>query len=547
MFVVKRGNDVLCVPFAGGDVLNLTDIQTMDVATPTHDMLKPVSIDQTLQMVRRMSSKITNAKGGGRDQRMTYVIDNWNTFATRLANNGVRAHPSVGKPTLAVLNVGNVFIPLPTSFGQVYDITELQNLVPTPLTNGMAEALTMNELKKMINWVGISGPCANKAGCVHILVQDFNQLTGGNLGNDTASEDDSASSEAEETEGKSDENEVQEEEETKDDETKTSPPVLGTAFTLFDSKDFREFTQSCGKSGNRPDWTEMDEVRLNMLEAMNSKAGLHVNPLELAEMRQKKARCLESGSSNDAPTMPMKDGDHLNEKTGDVKTLTIKCNDKKVFFHYDKTSLVADVADKLDAKYGIDTKEFKLYLGESPLEFYDCIDTYVGDMPSPTLAMRVSIRGGGRGVKKTDLKSKRTSALTTMGDEKIFSNAFQCAKTISSCESFTLTDLLMHMTVEQHTEALAIISGKTNTNIKIENFAEFSPAWVQLEVAKEKIELAQAKMKERLVDSIISECSVHRKFKRAELEKRLEISKAVKMGGASSSASAPPANTAMTD
>lgn len=140
----------------------------MDVATPTDDMLKPVSIDQTLQMVRRMSSKITNAKGGGRDQLMTYVIDNWNTFATHLARNGVRAHPSVGKPTLAVLNVGNVFIPLPTTFGQVYDITELQNLVPTPLTNGMAEALTMDELKKMINRVGISRPCLNKAGCVRI-------------------------------------------------------------------------------------------------------------------------------------------------------------------------------------------------------------------------------------------------------------------------------------------------------------------------------------------------------------------------------------------
>ena len=563
MFVVKRDNDVLCVPFTGGDVLNLTDIQAMNGAPPTDAMMSSMTIDQTIQMVRRMSSKITNAKSGGRDLLMQYVIDRWGDFTTRLVQHGVRTHPSVGRSSLVVLNVGGVFIPFPTTFGQVYDITELQNLVPTPLTNGMVAPMVMDDLKKMINWVGFSRPCANKIGCINILVQDFNRLTGGNLGNDTASEDDSSSSETEENEGKSDGNEEQDEEtkgdeneetENKGDENEAqdvksaSRPNLAMAVELFDSKAFREFTQKCSKNSNRPEWSEMDEVRLNMLEAMNSKAGIHVNSWELAELRQKKARCLEGGETDDIAVMPMKDGDHLNQKTGDMKTLTIKSNDKKVLYHYDKSSLVADVADKLNAKYAIDVKQFKLYLGESPLEFYDCIDTYVGDMPSPTLTMRVVLQGGGRGVKKSDLKSKKSSALTTSADEKVFSSAFQCAKTISSCETFTLGNLLEYMTPEQHTEALSIIVGKSNTNLKIEAFAEFSPSWVQLEVAKEKIELAQAKMKERLVDSIMNECSVGRKFKRAELEKRLEISKAVKLGVGSASVGATVPNaTAMTD
>ena len=305
----------------------------------------------------------------------------------------------------------------------------------------------------------------------------------------------------------------------------------------------------------QPTWTDQDQKTLEMLERLNEGA-VKLNYHELLDMRAKKDKFFAQQMSEN---YDMEFLDFIGITVDEWEQYAKAPND---FF---ENAFLVEVFDnsgdtlllKLEADKGAtDAKTFKEYIyqhvenikkskGEEvafgisdfniargamnylPYKDYNIID-------GNKVFINLKLRGGVRGlpVQKTVAKKKNQSVPvpTTRDDATVFQNAFTCALNISTLTSnITLSMLLDYLTVVQMKTLLEKLKhGKENTAMKVESFAEVSPAWKQLEQAETKITSAKNALKQTLFDDIAKVCTMDGKFKKSELVKKLEIAIAVR-------------------
>eukprot|EP00435_Cladocopium_sp_Y103_P026791 s1454_g6.t1 len=217
--------------------------------------------------------------------------------------------------------------------------------------------------------------------------------------------------------------------------------------------------------------------------------------------------------------------------------LTLKLADTKIDIGTLKSKVVEKIASlpHSDKKKHLRVDDFVVMYDGSVLPDDVLIHYICDDDDEITFTLLLRLKGGGVEVRKTHLKVKKsnTRTLTTADDENIFQNAFHCAKVVGSSDNFTLETLFGQLSMDKMNEALDMVKGKANTIVKLESLAELSPSWVQLDEAATLIENAKMVVKEKLSQSIMTECSVGSKFKLPELKKKIEIAIAVRKSSAS--------------
>ena len=306
-------------------------------------------------------------------------------------------------------------------------------------------------------------------------------------------------------------------------------------------------------------WTTSDEHALELLEVLNSGA-IGMNTHELLALREKKQKFLEKTLEKDEePNLDFFDfvgvsqGDWVNSgktehrrpdmndffddrfmvqvfnNSGDILLMKVEADRKMSKIELLKCDIIECVEKIKKSKgelleFGVD--DFVLTRGAHNFKPYKDTDGIDGDK----VYIHLKLRGGAKGqpVKKQSLKKSQTP--TSRDDVGIFQDAFTCALSISSLtNSITLDKLTEQLTVEQLKKLLDNVEhGKDTMAVKLDKFAEESPAWTQLLKAFEKIEGAQIAMKTSLKDDIYKTCSQNDKFKKALLEKKLAVAIGVK-------------------
>ena len=297
-------------------------------------------------------------------------------------------------------------------------------------------------------------------------------------------------------------------------------------------------------------WTQQDQKTLELLERLNQDA-IKVNYDQLMDMRAKKEKYVAHhlndnydmdffkfcGITEDeweqyvtAPNDFFENAFVVEvfDNSGDVLLLKVeadKGSTNAMTLKKDIYKCVQNIKNGKGEEVEFDIMDFNINRGAGnylPYKHDDIIE-------DNKVFITLKLRGGGKGqlVQKVTTKKKNqlVSSNTTRDDVAVFQNAFTCALTISTLTTnITLASLVEQLSVAQLKALLEKLKhGKENTLSKIESFAEESPSWKQLEQAVSKIESAMVALKQTLTEDIYKVCSISDKFKKSELEKKLEI------------------------
>eukprot|EP00434_Breviolum_minutum_P025768 symbB.v1.2.022779.t1/scaffold2060.1/size90856/1 len=530
---------VKCLDIAIDQVHDLVGMMQAEGCVPSTAQLTTMTKQQLRELLSGLGLRMTNFERATKATVAQNIVDNWSRLQTRASDVASSSAPSTGLGYNAVEDNAPKFKHggLPSGYGLLIDKID-------PTTKGFQVFYMQGKLHITTDF-----------GCRQVCDDDEEEETEREwmmkhnfvlLGRKDWMEDNGLD---ELTPRTSDPNQSDTNTDN-DNEHEEDKGIKDAGKTLED-----EDSTSNDEHETQPTWTDQDQKTLEILERLNEGA-VKLNYHELLDMRAKKDKFFAQQMSEN---YDMDFLDFIGITVDEWEQYAKAPND---FFENAFTVEVFDNSGdtlllKLEADKGAtDAKTFKEYIyhrvenikkskGEEvafgisdfniargamnylPYKDYDIID-------GNKVFINLKLRGGVRGlpVQKTVAKKKNQSVpvSTTRDDATVFQNAFTCALNISTLTgNITLSMLLDYLTVVQMQTLLEKLKhGKENTAIKVESFAEMSPAWKQLEQAEAKIASAKNALKQTLFDDVAKVCTVDGKFKKSELVKKLEIAIAVR-------------------
>ena len=175
LFLVKCTDGVVCVNCRDGAIVSFDDVGA-DMRPPSKPELMNLSNDQLIAMVRRSYTKITNARSGGKESLVNYLLEIWDTMMGRLAEkNRPQLAADAGKEKLVFISNDFGVSPLMATYGKVFMLEELRVMRNIRLTADMLLSLGVEELKGAMTERGIVPKGRNKTALAEQFLENYPQ------------------------------------------------------------------------------------------------------------------------------------------------------------------------------------------------------------------------------------------------------------------------------------------------------------------------------------------------------------------------------------
>ena len=390
LFLVKCTDGVVCITCRDGDIVSFDDIGA-DTRAPSKPELMNLSIDQLMAMAGRCYTKITNARSGGKESLVNYLLEIWDTMMGRLAEkNRPQLAADAGKEKLVFISNDFGVSPLMATYGKVFMLEELRVMRNIRLTADMLLSLGVEELKGAMTERGIVPKGRNKTALAEQFLENYPQPQ--------AVAPALVAEEIEESDSSSDESSLED----LDDAPPTSSGDVPIPVPAHDDDDaWKGVFFNAMMNGFSEDQEKDDK------------------PIQFNEPREK-------------------------SKVLNLVVVGIKKNAKFIYNYVDGETY-GDLAVALSKSLLGLGGEMAFKLGESYMESWDTISSTCNELQN-TVYVIPKLKGGTKTI-KAFLKKKKVSVSQT--DSQLFANAFQACSTISSATTFDIKGAMNDLTVPE--------------------------------------------------------------------------------------------------
>ena len=445
LFLVKCANDMVCITCRDGDVVNFDEIGA-DTRPPSRPELMNLSNDQLMAMSQRCYTKIKNAKNGGKESLVNYVLEIWTIMSKRLSEkNHPLPVPDAGKGKLVFISNDFGVSPLMATYGKVFMLEELRSMRNIVLTADMLSSLNMEDLKQSLRDREIVSKGKNKSALIEQFLENYRKL-------------------------------------------QAEPPALS-------AEEVEESESSGNESSAKEDF---DDAPVASLGDVSIPVPAHddTNAWKSVFFNAMLKGFAEGQEKGDKPIC-------FNEPREKSKVLNlvvvgIKQNVKFIYNYVDGETY-GDLAVALSKSLLGLGGGMAFKLGESYLDAWDTISSTCDELHN-TVYVIPKLKGGAKTMKHF-LKKKKV--FVSQADGQLFSSAYQACSTISSATTFELKKAMDDLSVsELHSFKDDMKPTRSKNDAKITKICEHIHTYKLLAETQLKIEASMDAFKELMASHI---------------------------------------------